>query len=53
VDGAETPTAGSADGGTPTYAVVDILRMEDGRIAEHWDVIQQVPAQTAGGNSMF
>jgi predicted SnoaL-like aldol condensation-catalyzing enzyme len=49
----DTPTAGAADGEMPSYAVVDILRMEDGRIAEHWDVIQQVPPQTASGNSMF
>jgi predicted SnoaL-like aldol condensation-catalyzing enzyme len=53
VDGPETPTAGAADGEMPTYAVVDIVRMEDGRIAEHWDVIQQVPTQTADGNSML
>lgn len=53
VDGAEAPTAGSADGEMPSYAVVDIVRMEEGRIAEHWDVIQQVPPKTAGGNSMF
>jgi predicted SnoaL-like aldol condensation-catalyzing enzyme len=53
VDGAEAPTVGSADGAMPSYAVVDIVRMEGGRIAEHWDVIQQVPPTTAGGNSMF
>nr|WP_272952952.1 nuclear transport factor 2 family protein [Mycolicibacter kumamotonensis] len=53
LDGADTPSAGAAGGETPSYAVVDILRMEDGRIAEHWDVIQRVPEQPAGGNSMF
>jgi predicted SnoaL-like aldol condensation-catalyzing enzyme len=51
--GGDTPTAGTADGEMPSYAVVDIVRMENGRIAEHWDVIQQVPPQTASGNSMF
>src|ERR1700704_5490870 len=29
--GAEAPTAGSSDGEMPSYAVVDILRMADGR----------------------
>ncbi|OOQ58405.1 nuclear transport factor 2 family protein [Mucilaginibacter pedocola] len=34
--------------------VVDIFRFEDGKIAEHWDVVQEeVPAsKTASGNSM-
>lgn len=32
-------------------AVVDIFRIEGGRIAEHWDVIQPVPEQAA--NTMF
>src|SRR3982074_3626320 len=27
-------------GGRPTRIVVDILRIEGGRIAEHWDVLQ-------------
>ena len=27
-------------GGRPTRIVVDILRIEAGRIAEHWDVLQ-------------
>ena len=34
--------------------VVDIFRFEDGKIAEHWDVVQEeVPAsKTASGNAM-
>ena len=34
--------------------IVDIFRLEDGKIAEHWDVVQEeVPAeQSANGNSM-
>ena len=34
-------------------AVVDIFRIEDGRVAEHWDVAQVVPADSANSNGMF
>lgn len=34
-------------------AVVDIFRIAGGKIAEHWDVGQEVPAQSAHGNGMF
>ena len=34
-------------------AVVDIFRVEDGKLVEHWDVIQTVPTQAANKNSMF
>jgi predicted SnoaL-like aldol condensation-catalyzing enzyme len=34
-------------------AVVDIFRLRDGRIAEHWDVAQAVPAESANTNGMF
>ena len=34
-------------------AVIDIFRIEDELIVEHWDVIQDVPETTPNPNSMF
>ena len=34
-------------------AIVDLFRVENGKIVEHWDVIQDVPKKTANGNTMF
>ena len=39
--------------GTPGRAIVDIFRIENGKVVEHWDVIQDVPAQPANQNGMF
>lgn len=39
--------------GSAGRAIVDIFRLENGLIAEHWDVIQEVPPTSANRNGMF
>ncbi len=38
--------------GAPTLIGFDIFRVEDGRLAEHWDNLQAPPETTASGRSM-
>ncbi|PYC68048.1 hypothetical protein C7C46_29805 [Streptomyces tateyamensis] len=39
--------------GQPGMAVVDVFRIADGLIAEHWDVAAEVPPTTASGRPVI
>lgn len=39
--------------GTRGNAIVDIFRLKDGKIEEHWDAVQPIPEKSANTNTMF
>ncbi len=39
--------------GTRGAAVIDIFRLQDGKIVEHWDVHENISASPANANGMF
>lgn len=44
---------GRGDPSTPGAAVADIYRLKDGKIVEHWDILQPMPTQSANPHPMF
>ena len=39
--------------GTRGQAIVDIFRLDKGKVVEHWDVTQEIPEKSSNPNGMF
>lgn len=39
--------------GETTTSTIDIFKVENGKVVEHWDVVQEVPKKSANAHPMF
>jgi predicted SnoaL-like aldol condensation-catalyzing enzyme len=39
--------------GTRGSAIIDIFKLENGKVVEHWDVVQPIPENPQNNNGMF
>lgn len=46
-------TQSEAEMNAKPYAFYDLFRVEDGKIVEHWDVLQEIPPEMPHQNGMF
>ena len=46
-------TTAEVDVGGTAYALYDLWRVEEGKIAEHWDIMQPIPPVSANGQPVF
>jgi predicted SnoaL-like aldol condensation-catalyzing enzyme len=44
---------GVREPGTPGRAIVDIFRLDHGKIVEHWDVVQDIPEHSPNPHPFF
>lgn len=44
---------GVREPGTKGFAIIDIFRVRDGKIEEHWDSVQPIPETSKNDNTMF
>jgi len=44
---------GVREPGTPGRAIIDIFRLEQGKIVEHWDAVQDIPENSPNPRAFF